>query len=380
MRYIIPFLLLSISSAAAQQGQAVGPYISPTAPSFSTSVTSPLHIGGSGTTGTQFTLQTTTGNGTTDQFAFNGGNNGATPFGLFSAAGFVVGSTTATLGTSLSGAAVPYTGANTNNAILAGLRYSAPGALGSFVNLTSSRGAAPGTFSAIQAGDGIGGVVFTGDNGASYTSRGATIRAVAVTNWSGAQNDSKLVIGVTATGATVPTDAFTIQQSGGVTVGNVATDPLIGGMFINGQQFMPNITTSSAAQTGTVCWTTGTGKFTVDTTVGCLTSIMGAKSITERLAPTKALDIVARLDPFAFRYKPGYGDDGRYEQFGLGAEEVALADERLVGRDPEGTLSGVRYQEMTAVLAGAIQKLKADNDNLRACQQDWKCRIFGIGE
>lgn len=164
---------------------------------------------------------------------------------------------------------------------------------------------------------------------------------------------------------------------------NAATGQLLlntdGSVSMSGQKFMPNITTSSAAQTGTVCWTTGTGKFTVDTTVGCLTSIIAAKNITERLAPAKALDIVARLDPFAFKYKKGYGDSGHYEQFGFGAEEVALVDERLVGRDPEGVLHGVRYQEMTAVLAGAIQKLKADNDNLRTCQQNWKCRIFGIG-
>jgi len=133
----------------------------------------------------------------------------------------------------------------------------------------------------------------------------------------------------------------------------------------NAQTFAPNITTSSAAQTGTVCWTTGTGKFTVDTTVGCLTSIMAAKNITEHLSPEKALDLVARLDPFAFRYKSGWGDSGRYEQFGFGAEQVALVDERMVGRDPGGNLQGVRYQELTAVLAGAIQQLKADNDNLR---------------
>lgn len=298
--------------------------------------------------------------------------------GLSSAAGFVSGSTNAALGMSLTGGAAAFSGANTN-AALAGLRYSSPGALGSLVNLTSSRGAAPGTFSAVQAADGLGGIVFTGDNGNSYTTRGATIRAVVVTNWTGVTADAKLVLATTPTGATTPADAFTVQQSGGVTVGNVATDPLIGGMYINGQQFMPNITTSSAAQTGTVCWTTGTGKFTVDTTVGCLTSIMGAKNITERLDPAQALDITSRLNPLAFRYKQGYGDGGRYEQFGLGAEEVALVDERLVGRDPEGTLSGVRYQEMTAVLAGAIQQLKADNDNLRTCQQNWKCRIFGFG-
>lgn len=51
-----------------------------TTPTFVTSATVPLIIGGSGTTGTQLTFQTTTGNGTTDQMLFKGGNNGASTF------------------------------------------------------------------------------------------------------------------------------------------------------------------------------------------------------------------------------------------------------------------------------------------------------------
>jgi hypothetical protein len=162
------------------------------------------------------------------------------------------------------------------------------------------------------------------------------------------------------------TTIFRSTVDGGLNLTSQSGTVTAPSLSLSAQIFMPSITTSSAAQTGTVCWTTGTGKFTVDTTVGCLTSIMAAKNITEHLAPGKALDIVSRLNPFAFRYKPGYGDSGHYEQFGFGAEEVMLVDERLVGRDPKGILSGVRYQEMTAVLAGAIQKLKTDNDNLRS--------------
>jgi len=156
-----------------------------------------------------------------------------------------------------------------------------------------------------------------------------------------------------------------LQASGGISIGTT-TDPGIGSLQLNAQQFIPNITTTSAAQTGTVCWTTGTGKFTVDTTVGCLTSIGAAKNIREHVSPAEALKIVNRLDPVSFRYKAGWGDGGRYEQFGLVAEQVARVDERLAGRDPEGKMQGVRYQELTAVLVGAIKQLKADNDDLRA--------------
>lgn len=154
-------------------------------------------------------------------------------------------------------------------------------------------------------------------------------------------------------------------RDGAFTAGSATYPGEAGSIRVEAQHYQPNITTTSAAQTGTVCWTTGTGKFTADTTVGCLTSIMSAKNMIERLDPDRALDIVTRLNPFAFRYKRGYGDSGQYEQFGLGAEEVALVDERLVGRDPEGTLQGVRYQESVAVLVGAIKKLQSEIKELR---------------
>ena len=52
-----------------------------------TSVTVPLIIGGSGTTGTILTLQTTSGTGTTDTIEFTGGTNGGTTFATLAAAG-----------------------------------------------------------------------------------------------------------------------------------------------------------------------------------------------------------------------------------------------------------------------------------------------------
>lgn len=142
--------------------------------------------------------------------------------------------------------------------------------------------------------------------------------------------------------------------STGVCIG-CTTDPGLGGLQLNGQFFMPNITTSSAAQNGTVCWTTGTGKFTVDTTVGCLTSLEEAKDIHEHMTPSECIAIVRQLDAFSFRYRQGWGDSGHYEQFGLGAHHTANVDERLVGRDPDGNLQGVRYMELTAILSCAIK-------------------------
>ncbi len=63
-----------------------GKMVLDTAPTLTTSVTVPKVIGGSGTTGTQLTLQTTSGNGTTDELDIVGGNAGGTTFATFTAA------------------------------------------------------------------------------------------------------------------------------------------------------------------------------------------------------------------------------------------------------------------------------------------------------
>lgn len=61
--------------------------------SASTSLTSPLHVGGSGTTGTRLELRTTSGNGTTDALIVTRGNNGATTALTVNANGLSLGST-----------------------------------------------------------------------------------------------------------------------------------------------------------------------------------------------------------------------------------------------------------------------------------------------
>lgn len=71
-----------------------------TAPIFVTSIQSPKIIGGSGTTGTQLIIQTTTGTGTTDVITFAGGANGGTTFATLGATSFNTGtSSTFTAGT-----------------------------------------------------------------------------------------------------------------------------------------------------------------------------------------------------------------------------------------------------------------------------------------
>lgn len=182
--------------------------------------------------------------------------------------------------------------------------------------------------------------------------------------WSAGHQGSMFVWNNTPVASTTVAEAMRLQASGGLSIGTT-TDPGIGSLQLNQQIFMPNITTSSAAQNGTVCWTSGTGKFTADTTVGCLTSIGAAKNIVAPLNSEDALKMVSDMRPVSFRYKDGYGDGGRDEQFGLIADEVAEIDERMVGRDEDGTLRGVRYMELTSVLVGAIQALQEEIRQLK---------------
>lgn len=63
---------------------------------------------------------------------------------------------------------------------------------------------------------------------------------------------------------------------------------------------------------------------------------------------------VLRLRPVGYVWK-----DGEMADVGFVAEEVARIDERLVTRNAKGEVEGVKYERLTAVLAGAVQELAA---------------------
>ncbi len=69
------------------------------------------------------------------------------------------------------------------------------------------------------------------------------------------------------------------------------------------------------------------------------------------------LEFVNKLRPVTFKYNADIGVPG--EQFGFIAEEVEALDPRLVVHDAEGLPFSVRYENLTAVLAKAIQELSA---------------------
>jgi hypothetical protein len=359
--------------------------------SATTSLTSPIHYGGT-TASSSLSLESTSGAGTTDSIGFytasqtyRGGINTSGQWTLgpnvtpnTSVVLTVNANTVAPAGLNGGNTIAQFTGANSTKATILLDSFAGANNLNEGLLVIRKARGTQASPTAILSGDFIGFFGLVGATGAGTfasadgSNGGIFFGATATENWSLTNQGSALTIYATANGAAAVQAEMQIQT--GICIGCTA-NPGLGSLQINAQIFMPNITTSSAAQTGTVCWTTGTGKFTVDTTVGCLTSIGAAKNIVSHVVPRDALGIVSRLDTVSFRYKDGYGDSGRYEQFGFVAEQVASVDERLVGRDPNGTLQGVRYQELTAVLAGAIRELKADNDNLRAANDNLAARL-----
>lgn len=134
-----------------------------------------------------------------------------------------------------------------------------------------------------------------------------------------------------------------------------------------GANQMPNLAASSAATTGTVCWTTVTGNLTVDTTTTCLLSDGRHKMNVEPLEA--GLNEVMKLKPVSYELKPEVNPTHLGRQVGLIAQDVIKIDPRLASVYPSGpdkdTPSGVRYEQMVALLVKAIQEQQSEISDLK---------------
>jgi len=152
--------------------------------------------------------------------------------------------------------------------------------------------------------------------------------------------------------------AFQVAPAGGTgsTQNSRSTALAIAGG--TGSVSMPLLASSSAAQTGTVCWSSTA--LTYDPTLGCLTSSMRFKHDPEAL--TGALDEVLRMEPISY-LRNDRPDLGR--QVGLMAEQIETIDPRLVGLDDQGRPLGVRYMNAVAVLVAAMKEQQAEIADLQ---------------
>jgi hypothetical protein len=254
--------------------------------------------------------------------------------------------------------------------------YGSSGISGTTINNSIIGGstAAPGTFTALNATTlGMAGnITFSTANAVVGGSAGTSVAlTVQTANQSGAFNASTLTLkggnnsqasGTNNAGAVAITGG---NASGAGSTGNgggvaITLGTSVGGTA--GQLTIVNLPQSAAAQSGTMCYSAS--GVTYDATLGCLTSLEELKDIHGLI--TGALAEVAAFKPFWFTPINRPAGSDLAEQPGFGAHQIETVDKRLVGYDEHGNLRGVRYMEITAVLAAAITELKTDFESYRA--------------
>ena len=165
---------------------------------------------------------------------------------------------------------------------------------------------------------------------------------------------------------------FSIASSTNATLFNVLGSGKVGigttspwrTFAVKGTVGMEGLTTSAGLQTGVLC-ISATNEV-INDSVACLSSSRRFKKDITSLSNT--LSEVMKLNPVSFKYTDAFNgsfkDNPNYngEQVGFIAEDVQKIDPRLVVLETEGKDKGlphsVRYENMTALLAGAVQEIE----------------------
>jgi hypothetical protein len=198
-----------------------------------------------------------------------------------------------------------------------------------------------------NAGAGLSGATVAINNSSNFTTFIGTGTTTSPVNIGGGSN-------------AVTINATTLTLGGSTLV--TSTSPVT---LSNAAIRLTGLGSSSASTTGTVCWTTGANNLTVDTTTTCLASDGRLKKNVDPL--DVGLNEVMKLKPVSYELKSDPTHIGR--QVGLIAQDVIKVDPRLAsvyqsGPD-EGTPSGVRYEQMVALLVKAIQEQQQEIDQLK---------------
>lgn len=220
------------------------------------------------------------------------------------------------------------------------------------------------TFSGLITANG--GIKFGGGSAAASTCTNISNTVLCFTDTGGVQWNN----------ATNTVALFTVLNSGLTGILNSAptyTLDVTGTMRVTAAGvYFPGLGTSSAATSGTVCYTTGSGAtaglINVDTTVACLASDERLKDISGPLEGS--LDRIVAMRPMVYTWKAGSTkvntDPGIH--YGLGAFATAYASESLIARDTEGNPRAWRQDAVIADLVGAIQEQQRQINTLRGAR------------
>lgn len=150
-------------------------------------------------------------------------------------------------------------------------------------------------------------------------------------------------------------------------------------LSVNGTVQFVGLTAAAGSTNGVYCIGTS-GEVTTSGTSTCAVSSRRFKERIEDLPLNESLRTALAMKPVSYFYKARYaGSHNKKQQVGFIAEDIEKIDPRLVVLDDDGKPYTVRYENITAVLAGAVQNLqkqiraiKTDNDNFRADFEAYK--------
>lgn len=183
------------------------------------------------------------------------------------------------------------------------------------------------------------------------------------------------------------TNTWLTYATGGTTLriynANDATDWVTiakgtGAVNFIGQVFTPNATSDAGLADSTACIRTSNGQILKGSgTLGICLGTSGAQFKTAFAPMVAGIDEIAKIKLWNYRYLNGFGDSGERIQYGATAQDVEKVLPDLVRYDSKGEVINYDIGAFVPIALHALQQLKADNDNLRECNKNWKCRIFG---
>lgn len=343
--------------------------------SGSTSLTSPIHYGGSAA-GSTLTLQSTSsGSPSGDSIALTTGGSArqtilsAGNIGMgteTNPVGKVVISSNTTTGISGVGSTTLLTlfSADANNALFGMYSYGA--GFNPAILQTAARGTAASP-SASQSGDVLGVYIGGGYAASAYdTAFRSGMSITASENHTLTANGTYVSLLTVPNTTTTRAEAMRVQPSGGVTIGaTITTDPGIGGLQINGQTFVPNVASDTATTDATACIATSGGKLLKGTgTLGICLGTSGRQFKTAFAPMAAGIDEIARLKLWNYRYRSGYGDGGARLQYGPTAQDVERVLPGLVRHDAKGAAINYDIGAFVPISLRALQQLNARIEQL----------------
>lgn len=254
-----------------------------TTPTFTTSITDPLVIGGTGATST-LALRSTSGTGAAGaDIIFQTGNNGATEAMRILNSGNIGIGTTAPL----SKLHIVDTGTGTPRGVVLD---EASDTVGPIYFARRARGT-PGAETAVLSGDSLGSINFSGHNGSVYPSTSlAIVQGIAAENFSSTNEGTNLRFLTTSIGATSPAQRMRIMDNGGIIIGGTSTSPGLSRLALPG---------GTAVATTDVALSAGWG---TNATVSAVTGNDSRGTIT---VTTSALDTPTANPTLTLTFKDG---------------------------------------------------------------------------